>query len=132
MAPRSAPPFGNGSSGGVSGDLTDVRPVEAEREDEEPPPIVPREEEMVLEFAEDDDEEEEGALPHSVFSSSSAAFDLGENISLDEIDVGFSGKTQLAVRVKFKREGDGILLDAICCAETGAIGKKWHGKYRGG
>ena len=39
---------------------------------------------------------------------------LGKNVSLDEIDIGTTAPGELSQRIKFKKEGDGILLDAIC------------------
>ena len=48
-------------------------------------------------------------------------FELGPVASLDEIVIGYTGRTGLSVRIKYKREGDGILLDAVCCPQTGAL-----------
>ena len=48
-------------------------------------------------------------------------FLLGRKFSLDEIVIGYTGRTGLSVRIKYKREGDGILMDAICCPDTGAL-----------
>lgn len=50
---------------------------------------------------------------------------LGRDMSLDEIDVGFQGRFAGASRIKYKREGDGVLLDAIACAETAYLFTFW-------
>ena len=49
------------------------------------------------------------------------AFDLGANISLDEIDIGTQTSFQGKEKIKFKVEGDGILADAVCDSTTGAL-----------
>jgi hypothetical protein len=50
------------------------------------------------------------------------AFILGEHFSLDEIVIGFQGSFMAGkTRITYKREGDGMLLDAICDSETGAL-----------
>ncbi len=46
----------------------------------------------------------------------------GCKLSLDEIDIGFQGSFNYGkVRIKYKREGDGVLVEAICDAVTGAL-----------
>ena len=50
-----------------------------------------------------------------------SAFIVGRDVSLDEIDIGtqtsFAGKET----IKFKVEGDGIMVDAMCDSLTGAL-----------
>ena len=49
------------------------------------------------------------------------AFIVGKDVSLDEIDIGtqtsFAGKET----IKFKVEGDGVMVDALCDSPTGAL-----------
>ncbi|KAK3286266.1 hypothetical protein CYMTET_6168 [Cymbomonas tetramitiformis] len=41
-------------------------------------------------------------------------WDTGPHVSLDEQDVGFQGRSEFKEKIKFKKEGDGILCDALC------------------
>lgn len=50
---------------------------------------------------------------------------LGTRLSLDEIDVPFQGRFAAASRIKYKRAGDGMLLDGVACAETGYLFSFW-------
>mgnify|MGYP003959127373 CR=1 FL=1 len=46
----------------------------------------------------------------------------GEKMSLDEIVVGFQGNFSFGKsRIKYKKEGDGIIIDAVCDGKTGAL-----------
>ena len=38
----------------------------------------------------------------------------GMNLSLDEMTMGFKGRSALVTRIKYKKEGDGFQCDAIC------------------
>ncbi|KAK3247492.1 hypothetical protein CYMTET_43012 [Cymbomonas tetramitiformis] len=49
-----------------------------------------------------------------VISNSKENWVLGRYLSLDEIDIGFQGRFAHKDKIKYKGEGDGILLDAIC------------------
>ena len=45
-----------------------------------------------------------------------------EKLSLDEIVVGFQGNFSFGkARIKCKKEGDGIIVDAVCDGKTGAL-----------
>ncbi|KAK3248219.1 hypothetical protein CYMTET_42311 [Cymbomonas tetramitiformis] len=46
--------------------------------------------------------------------NSKRLWDLGENVSLDEQDCGFQGRSSLKDKIKFKKEGDGFLADCLC------------------
>jgi len=48
-------------------------------------------------------------------------FEAGANVSIDEIVIAYTGKSGVTARIKFKREGDGFLIEAICCPNTGAL-----------
>ncbi|KAK3275529.1 hypothetical protein CYMTET_16345 [Cymbomonas tetramitiformis] len=49
-----------------------------------------------------------------VISNSKHNWVLGRFLSLDEIDIGFQGRFAHKDKIKYKGEGDGILMDAIC------------------
>ncbi|KAK3243924.1 hypothetical protein CYMTET_46447 [Cymbomonas tetramitiformis] len=46
--------------------------------------------------------------------NSEELLDLGPDVSLDEQDCGFQGRSALKDKIKFKAEGDGFLADCIC------------------
>jgi hypothetical protein len=46
---------------------------------------------------------------------------VGTHLALDEIDCGFQGAFEGKEKIKFKREGDGILFDALCTSVEGAL-----------
>ena len=49
------------------------------------------------------------------------AFIFGRHMSLDEVVVGFQGSHKKKDTIKYKREGDGFLLDAVCSSVEGAM-----------
>ena len=49
------------------------------------------------------------------------AFVSGRHMSLDEVVVGFQGSHKRKDTIKYKREGDGFLLDAVCSSIEGAM-----------
>ena len=49
------------------------------------------------------------------------AFIFGRHMSMDEIVVGFQGSHKKKDTIKYKREGDGFLLDAVCSSVEGAM-----------
>ena len=48
-------------------------------------------------------------------------FDIGENTSLDEVDISTQTKFAGKETIKYKAAGDGILKDAVCDSTTGAM-----------
>ena len=49
------------------------------------------------------------------------AFEIGENVSLDEFDISTQCKFQGKETIKYKAAGDGILGDGLCGSTTGAL-----------
>ena len=45
---------------------------------------------------------------------SMAAWEQGQDFSFDEMDCGYQGSSPTGQRVKFKKKGDGMLVDALC------------------
>ena len=48
-------------------------------------------------------------------------FEVGENVSLDEIDINVQASFKGKDRIKNKRDGDGVLNDAVCTSVEGAL-----------
>ena len=48
-------------------------------------------------------------------------FDIGENTSLDEVDISTQTSFVGKETIKYKAAGDGILKDTVCDSTTGAI-----------
>ena len=48
-------------------------------------------------------------------------FDVGRDCSCDEIDINTQCKTKVKDTIKYKKEGDGVLNDAICTSVEGAL-----------
>ena len=51
---------------------------------------------------------------HHIMKVSMDAWDMGEVLSCDEQDIGFTGRHQDKQRVNYKDEGDGFLTDSLC------------------
>ena len=49
------------------------------------------------------------------------AFEVGKDLSCDEVVFGFQGKTKNKETVKYKNEGDGFVLDALATSVEGAL-----------
>ena len=55
----------------------------------------------------------------ALLSNSQEMFKPGQNVSIDEMDVSFKGRSAYKSRIKFKRAGDGFLNYALCDPECG-------------
>lgn len=55
-----------------------------------------------------------------------ALWTLGETLSIDEMTIGCNARSALKTRIKYKREGDGYQLDALCDREyTFSFWPRW-------